>query len=379
MESFLFISLMNSDPWGGSEEQWFALAKYCCTINKKVTCLMYDWQDKRNKLQPLADLGTTIIYIPNKGRRKENLLQRIRFEWITRLEQKQFIKKFDFNKYDYVVVNQGGFMEVTNHPWKNLYSKFKKYSLTFHNYDKNFVFKPSKAKLLIEWMHNAHLNIGDAFRIGGILENQLQTKLGNWTSIVNPITIERSETYTTYPDLVDGKYKIIMLAQLDITRKAQDNLLMALANDVWKNRNIIVELYGGGSDVDLLQNLIQQNNLENIVVLKGNTKEVAKALESAHLVLQITNRDAMPISVVEAMSKSRAVIVSDIGDMPLWVDDGVNGWVSPDASIDSITNVLEKAWQQKDNWEQMGRNAFDTFTRKFPTSVEAFSYELITS
>jgi glycosyltransferase involved in cell wall biosynthesis len=370
---------MNSDPWGGSEEQWFTLAKYCCTINKKVTCLMYDWQDKRNKLQTLTDLGATIIYIPNKGRRKENLLQRIRFEWITRLEQIQFIKKFDFSKYDYVLVNQGGFMEVTNHPWKNLYSRFGKYSLTFHNYDKNFVFKPAKAKLLVKWMHNAHLNIGDAFRIGGILESQLQTKLDNWTSIVNPITIERSKTYTIYPNLVDGKYKIVMLAQLDITRKAQDNLVMALASDVWKSRNVIVELYGGGSDFDLLQNLIQQYNLQKLVVLKGNTKVVAKVLESAHIVLQITHRDAMPISVVEAMSKSRAVIVSDIGDMPLWVEDGINGWVSPDASIASIHNVLEKAWQQKENWELMGRNAFDTFTKKFPVSVEAFSYELITS
>ncbi|MCX6210163.1 MAG: glycosyltransferase [Bacteroidetes bacterium] len=377
MESFLFISLMNSDPWGGSEEQWFALAKYCCSINKKVTCLMYDWQDKKNKLKPLAELGANIIYIPNKGRKKENLFQRLRFEWITRLEQKQFIKQFDFRKYDYVLVNQGGFMEVTSSPWKNVYNKFKKYSLTFHNYDKNFVFKPSKAKLLIEWMQNAHLNIGDAFRIGGILENQLQTKIVNWTAVVNPITIERSKTYTSYPELIDGKYKIIMLAQLDITRKAQDNLIRALTNTEWKNRNIVVELYGDGSDVDLLQNLIIQNKLENIVVLKGNTKEVAKALESAHLVLQITHRDAMPISVVEAMSKSRAVIVSDIGDMPLWVEDGVNGWVSPDASIESIKNVLEKAWQRKDTWEKMGKNSFDIFEKKFPVSVEAYFYNKI--
>ena len=379
MQSFLFISLMNSDPWGGSEEQWFALAKYCCTINKKVTCLMYDWVDKRKKLQPLTDLGANIIYIPNKGRRKENLLQRLRFEWVTRLQQKQYIKQFDFSKYDYVVVNQGGFMEVTNHPWKNIYKQLKKYSLTFHNYDKNFVFKSAKAKLLIDWMHNAHLNIGDAFRIGGILEKQLQTKLNNWTSIVNPITIERSNTYTTYPDLVDGRYKIAMLAQLDVTRKAQDNLIKALANDMWQKRNIVVELYGGGNDVEMLQQLIIENNLQHLVVLKGNTKEVEKVLEQAHLVLQITHRDAMPISVVEAMSKSRAVVVSDIGDMPLWVEDGLNGWVAPDASTESINNILEIAWQQKNNWEQMGRNAFDTFTKKFPASVEAFSYELITS
>ncbi len=370
---------MNSDAWGGSEEQWFALAKYICANKKQVTCLMYDWEGKKNKLQPLQDLGATIIYIPNKGRRKENLFKRLRFEWITRWEQKKFINKFDFSKYDYTIVNQGGFMEVANNPWKGVYKKLKKYSLTFHNYDKDFVFKPAKAKLLKEWMHNAQLNIGDAFRIGGILEKQLQTELKNWTAIVNPITIERSKTYTKYPALVDGNYKIIMLAQLDVSRKAQDNLIKAFANVVWRNRNVVIELYGDGNDFQMLQNLIVENNLEEKIFLKGNTKEVAKALESAQLVLQITHRDAMPISVVEAMSKSRAVIVSDIGDMPLWVEEGINGWISSDASIESINNVLEKTWQQKDNWEQMGRNAFDTFEKKFPTSVEAYFYNLIQS
>ena len=111
--------------------------------------------------------------------------------------------------------------------------------------------------------------------------------------------------------------------------------------------------------------------------LKGITNNVSEVLDSAHLVLQITHRDAMPISVVEAMSKSRAVVVSDVGDMPLWVNEGENGWIAPDASVQSIADVLEKAWEKRNDWEQMGVNAFYTFLKKYPTSVDEEFYQII--
>lgn len=367
---------MNSDPWGGSEVQWLSLAKHCCTINIKVTCLVYDWDAKKKILQPLKDLGANIIYIPNKGRKKENFLERLRFEWITRIEQKKFINKFDFGKYDFVVVNQGGFMEVTNDPWKNVYKKLRKYCVTFHNYTLNYQFEPLKANCLKEWMNNAFVNIGDAARVGKILEEQLNCKFNNFKSLVNPLTIKRSEFYTPYPPLVNGNFILIMLAQLDVSRKAQDNLIRVIAQPQWENRNIVVELYGGGEHYELLQNLITELNVASKVNLNGNTNNVAEVLETAHLALQITHRDAMPISVVEAASKSKTLVVSDVGDMPLWING--NGWVAPNASVEAIADVLEKAWNQRDNWDNMGKKSFDVFQEKYPESVPEEFYKLIT-
>ena len=66
----------------------------------------------------MINLDAKIIYIPNTGRKKKNIFERLRFEWVTRFEQRIFINKFNFSEYDYVVVNQGGFMDVTNHPGK---------------------------------------------------------------------------------------------------------------------------------------------------------------------------------------------------------------------------------------------------------------------
>jgi len=378
MSSILFISLMNSDPWGGSEVQWYATAKYALEKGDKVTCLVYDWEAKKSRMNLLATKGATIIYIPNYGRAKKNIYERLYFEWITRIKQKLFIQQFNFANFDFAVVNQGGFIEVANNPWKNILKQLPPYVLTFHNYALDITIKQAKAKVLTTWMKNAKCLICDAAKIIKVLETQLQQRVNNILPLVNPLTIERSFNYTPYPALQNEQYKIVMLAQLDIERKAQDNLIKAFANEVWKTRNCIIEIYGDGEHYQLLQQLIKEYNLQQQVFLMGNTNDVAGVLNNAHLVLQITHKDAMPISVIEAMSKSRAVVVSDVGDMPVWIKDFETGWVAKDATVESMQNVLETAWSNKEQWELMGKNAFDVFTKKFPTSVEEVFYQTLT-
>ena len=102
----------------------------------------------------------------------------------------------------------------------------------------------------------------------------------------------------------------------------------------------------------------------------GNTKDVKSVLLNAHLLLQLTHIDAMPLSVVEAFAVSRPVAASKIGDMPYWINEAENGWIGDDASVGQIDATLERAWQQREHWPQMGQNAFSVFKKKFPASAE---------
>jgi glycosyltransferase involved in cell wall biosynthesis len=129
-------------------------------------------------------------------------------------------------------------------------------------------------------------------------------------------------------------------------------------------------LYGDGKDKLKLYDLIRKNGMAGKIFLKGNTDDVQAVLQNAHLLLQITHIDAMPLSVVEAMAMARPVVVSKIGDMPYWVTENENGWVSDNSSIEQMDFTLEKAWQHKDSWRLMGENAYKTFKEKFPLSAE---------
>lgn len=372
--SILFISIMNGAAWGGSEIQWLQVALYGKSIGYDVNCMLYHWPGKEQYLAKLIQAGIPVFYIPNKGKEKKNIGQRLYHEWIVRLQQKKFISSFNFFCYDYVYINQGGFSEVTGSPWKNLYKKLTNYSLGFHNYDDSFVFAPKRKISLQQWINNAH----HLFFASQKIKESLNKKIGesdfSHSSIIkNPITIERSNNYTPFPPLLNGQYKIVMLSYLDVRRKAQDNLIKAF-DKFCQNKSCILEFYGSGNDANMLQKLVDKLELNNKVFLKGHTDDVANVLQQAHIITQLTHIDAMPISVVEAMSLSRALLYTPVGDMSNWLQDGVSGFMAKNSSIEEMITTLEKAWSKKEQWEQMGKNAFDAFNQHYPKNVNEHFY-----
>jgi glycosyltransferase involved in cell wall biosynthesis len=77
------------------------------------------------------------------------------------------------------------------------------------------------------------------------------------------------------------------------------------------------------------------------------------------------------------MSMAKPLAVSDVGDMPKWVQEDVNGWIGKDASVETISQTLEKAWQNRARWAEMGRASFKLFQEKFPPSPELYFLEQI--
>ena len=68
---------------------------------------------------------------------------------------------------------------------------------------------------------------------------------------------------------------------------------------------------------------------------------------------------------------SRPVVVSHIGDMPEWVREKQNGWISSEVTVREINRTMEMAWNKKEDWMKMGINGFHLFKEKFPPSTEA--------
>lgn len=73
----------------------------------------------------------------------------------------------------------------------------------------------------------------------------------------------------------------------------------------------------------------------------------------------------------------RPCIVSKVGDMPVWVEDGENGFICAAVTVEEINDVMEKCWQQKNNWAAMGKNAFETFIKKYPQPYEEKIAEIL--
>lgn len=367
MSSILFIAMMNGAPWGGSEELWYAGAMEAAAQGHKVGCVVYDWAAKKPRMKALEDAGCTIYYIPNKGRQKKTLRDRIENK-ITKWKRiPEFLEALPVDEYDLVILNQGYF-EVTLPVWKNFYKRLSRFVLVYHNYKEQERVKKSKAKILREWISRASVNLFASARIGQVLEERLNMKIPNGKVLINPISFEPPQSYTPFPPLHDGNFRMVVIAALDVTRKAQDKLVLALSGHRWKDRNWTLHFYGAGRDEKKLKKLVMKKKLAGKIFFEGHVNDVKKALEQAHILLQITHIDAMPLAVVEAMAVSRPVVVSRIGDMPEWSIFNNNGWVCQDASPEEIDRIMSLAWACRDAWHNMGRKSFDLFKEKFPDS-----------
>jgi glycosyltransferase involved in cell wall biosynthesis len=302
-------------------------------------------------------------------------MERLQYK-VTKRRVKRYARSLPVSQYDATVINLG-YLEIISHYWKHFHQYAKNYTLLFHVHSDDDPVKAKRKELLKKWVLNAKHNLFASERTQRFLEAQLSINVPNADILINPITFKAPEAPTPFPSLQNGNYVFIMLAALDARRKAQDNLIKALSSQKWKERNWVLHLYGGGESKGKFEELISENSLREKVFLKGHTKDVKGALSGAHLLLQVTHIDAMPLAVVEAMAMAKPVVVSDVGDMPKWVEEGKNGWISADASVQLIDGTLEKAWQKREGWEEMGRNSFQLFREKFPAIPEKYFLEQV--
>ena len=364
MDSVLFISLLNSAAWGGSEEIWYKSALHLAGKNQKVGVCCFNWEGKEERLQQLQRAGCKLYQLPRKSETKSL--------W-GKYKLNEALHSIPFSDYNKSIVNQGGWKDVAHGPFKKLYQKLPPYVLLFHNYDMLEKLSNNKIKSLHNWVMNAEKNIGDAGRIFSVIKSTCNLEIPRNYVLFNPVTIQLPGRQTPFTSSAEDKLKFIVLAELDVKRKAQDLLIKALAAEKWKTRNYTLNIYGNGKDKQILEKLINETGLSSKVFLKGFTKDVKEVLANSHVLLQLTHIDAMPISVTEALAMSRAIIASDVGDMPLWINEGVNGWIAEKVCIEEIDRVLENAWQQRNKLEEMGRESYKIFKQKYPENpVEYF-------
>jgi len=244
--SVFFISLMAGSPWGGSEELWYKTALLAQRNGWKVGCAVYYWTEKEKKMQAIKDGGAQIYYFPNKGRSKRNLLERIQNK-ISKQKTKSFLPTLPVNKYDLVVVSMGAF-ENTTPAWRDFYQRLDRYIILYHNYKEHEVLKGLKKEAVQNWLSQAQLNLFASRRIIEILQQNSKIEITNAEILLNPISFSVPTNPAPYPQLQNNQYRFVMLAALETWRKAQDNLIIALSSDKWKQRNWTLHLYGDGKD-----------------------------------------------------------------------------------------------------------------------------------
>jgi L-malate glycosyltransferase len=173
----------------------------------------------------------------------------------------------------------------------------------------------------------------------------------------NPVNMNETGIIE-FPKTKDETIEMAVVGILVTAHKGQDILLQVLSTDKWKQRNWKLNIYGEGHDKNYLEKLTHESGLENKIRFHGKTNDIRSVWQINQILLMPSIMEGMPIAIVEAMLCGRTCVATDVGGITEWITNNDNGFIAPYATVNSINEALEKAWQRKDEWESIGKKAF---------------------
>jgi L-malate glycosyltransferase len=357
--NLLIISTMKGFSWGGSEELWYETALYAKQKGNDVKVVVFRNLPTHNKFNILKSKGIEVFFIDEQKAILPSLFKRILLKILKKNVPIKYNNRYDFIyplKPDVILLSQGSATDISFYKDLELFferTKILFFILSLHHgeYGSLPQFQEDYLKSLVI---RAKKNFFVSSRNLEVLERQLAFKIPYSGIVKNPVDVEKN-IRMEWP-----KSEIPLLAvvsRLDINFKGQDILLETISLPKWKDRNFKIQLYGDGPDKMKIAELIRYYNLEQKVFLKGHIKEITDVWKENHLLIMPSLSEGLPLTITDAMLCSRPCLVTDVGDSAYLIDENENGWIAYTASVKALDEALERAWQQREQWEEMGQRA----------------------
>lgn len=347
----LFISTNDGAPWGGSEELWFEVALKLAGAGLPVVASVLKWPNRSPKLAELEAGKVAVIEQGTPAIPARLLLKAFpgrKYDWLRRVNPRfAFLSQgTNFDKMTFeigeVLIALGipyAIVSQSAHPW---YWPEDDSAARMRT-----VFQGAKASYFVSEanLQLTRLQVGDPLRNGSVLRN--------------PFNVDYDQVLP-YP--ADREFRLACVGRLDPGVKGQDLLIEALSRGDWKHRPLLVTLYGGGKNVEIVRRLQAAFDVPNVRF--GGFASPRDIWRESHALVLASRAEGLPIVVVEAMLCGRICIVTDVGGNSEVIEDGVDGFIARDVSAAGIGNALERAWERRAEWQSMGERAAESIRRK---------------
>jgi glycosyltransferase involved in cell wall biosynthesis len=366
---FAFVSTMQGSPWGGSEELWSQAAARLKGAGHDVQAAVVYWPQLSDKITVLAQHG---IRLETHSSRQAGRTRRI-WNKVSRDDWRSYRRLKRFNP-DLVVIsqghNQGGF------DWTRVCREAAiPYVIIVHCNSDHWWFQEQTGEAVPSYTSARRIFCVSRGNLD-LLRLQVGDPLLNAEVVWNPYNIS-SESTLVWPD-ESGKWRFACVARIDVAAKGQDLLLQALARPEWRDRTVELNLFGAGPDELALRRMTRMLQLNN-VHFHGHVSDIRAIWEQNHLLVLPSRYEGLPLALVEAMWCGRPAVVTDVGGNAELCLDGETGFVASAATVSSFTRALERAWQRRKEWPNLGHAARARAESQIPRDPVAMFCERLTA
>jgi L-malate glycosyltransferase len=351
----LIISLMEGFPWGGSEELWYRVANHALSLNHEVHVTVKKWDFVPDKVQELIKKGTKVHFRENEVTpHKIRLLRKIFKNFGEQKNKWEIILE---NQFDHLLISFGGAYTILGH--QDLIAMLSETKVSYsiiqqYNTENSFLYDSLRNQGR-EVFKNAQNVFFVCRRNQETTERNLVCKFNNARIISNPANLTNTEKHIPFPD-IEKTLSFASVARFDVEIKNQDFLIEAFSDDKWKNRNFSLNFYGQGPGENYLKELITLYGLEDKVNIHGHINDISVVWERNHVLLLPSSSEGSPLTIIEAMYCSRPVMATDVGGNAELIDEQ-SGFLVSGVTLRTISNTLDRIWNNKVELEKMGLNA----------------------
>lgn len=185
-----------------------------------------------------------------------------------------------------------------------------------------------------------------------LTEAQLGIVLDRALVIYNPCKYTSIQS-CRWPDLESHSLSLAAIARLENKTKGHDLILRVLALPCWRNRPLQITFYGAGPHRDTLESYAEVLRLES-VTFAGQVHDISATWERHHGFIQASRYEGYGLSLLEAMFCQRMAITTPIPAAKEFVTEGETGFLARAASVEELSDALERAWTKRDHWREMG-------------------------
>lgn len=358
------------DHWGGSELLWVRMVHKVLAEKHRVQVVVFA-QEKglHPELLKIKNVVNSFIELPN-FRKPGSLITKGFYAITNKIAPTSLNSVTQFNP-DSIIISQAN-----------------TYDIAFNTLFYNFIIGVEKKVFVISQFNTEHqgLSYGDikkarlvfkkatniffvSQRNKEVAERQIAHAIDHAVFIDNPMNIA-SIDYIPFPSM-DKQLNFASVARLDVNAKGQDILFQILSSTKWKERNWHLNLYGSGPDENYLKELAAYYNISSKVSFCGHVNSIVDVWKHNHILLMPSIAEGKPLAMEEAMICGRPCIMSDVAGNDEFIEHGKSGYLASSFLPNAFEPIMEYAWKDKSNWNQIGKEAHKSILSKLDLDVES--------
>lgn len=176
--------------------------------------------------------------------------------------------------------------------------------------------------------------------------------------IYNPVTFSNK-----YQRKISEVFTIVYVGRLEKVKNVE-TLLQAFSNI--KNKRVHLNIVGDGRERKFLEQYAFELNIDERVSFKGFQKEPEQFIAQADLFVLPSHSEGFGIAAVEAMFQQIPVLCSNVGGIPEFLHNNINGWLFNPTDVNELSLKLDMIISKStDDLTKIGKRGYQDVKDRF--------------